>query len=73
MRSLAPVHRYLLKYKWLFLTGAVFVGLSNVFQVYAPSFIGDMIDTVQSNADSLMQTENPELEKSGFRHVLMYA
>lgn len=73
MRSLAPVHRYLLKYKWLFLTGAVFVGLSNVFQVYAPSFIGDMIDTVQSNADALMQTENPELEKSVFRQVLMYA
>lgn len=73
MRSLAPVHRYLLKYKWLFLAGALFVGLANVFQVYAPGYIGDMIDTVSSNADALVNTDDAALEKSVFRQILIYA
>ena len=73
MRSLAPVHRYLLKYKWLFITGAVFVGLANVFQVYAPGFIGDMIDTVSINADELKQNKDAALAQSVFRQLLIYA
>jgi len=53
MHVLAPVHRYLLKYKWLFLTGALFVFLANVFQVLAPRYVGAMIDSVTTNIDAI--------------------
>ncbi len=51
MQHLKSLNFYFLKYKWLFLTGTFFVALSNVFQVFAPHYIGDMIDLVEKNLD----------------------
>lgn len=73
MRTLAPVHRYLLKYKWLFLAGSLFVGLANVFQVYAPSFVGEMIDSVTENVDVLQQGDDPALARKVFNGLLLNA
>ncbi|MBK7568386.1 MAG: ABC transporter ATP-binding protein [Bacteroidetes bacterium] len=53
MQHLKSLNFYFLKYKWLFLTGTLFVALSNVFQVFAPHYIGDMIDLVEKNMDVL--------------------
>ena len=53
MQHLKSLNFYFLKYKWLFLTGTLFVALSNVFQVFAPHYICDMIDLVEKNMDVL--------------------
>ncbi len=52
MQHLKSLNFYFLKYKWLFFTGTLFVALSNVFQVFAPHYIGDMIDLVEKNMDA---------------------
>ena len=73
MNQLKSLNKYFLKYKWLFLLGAVFVALANIFQVYAPQYIGKSIDLVQTNLgdykysdnetqrDQLIRTVSPEL------------
>lgn len=48
MRQLRSINHYFIKYKWLFLTGTLFVALANVFQVFSPHYIGDMIDLVKN-------------------------
>ena len=53
MQHLKSLNIYFLKYKWLFLTGTLFVALSNVFQVYAPHYVGDMIDLVEKNLNAI--------------------
>ncbi len=53
MQHLKSLNIYFIKYKWLFLSGTLFVALANIFQVYAPHYIGDMIDLVDKNADDL--------------------
>ncbi len=58
MNQLKSLNKYFLKYKWLFLLGAVFVALANIFQVYAPQYIGRSIDLVRSNLDDYTYTEN---------------
>lgn len=73
MRALQPVHRYLIKYKWLFLTGALFVGLANLFQVIAPSYIGRMVDLVDVHKDEIIKGENKELERTVFNGLLINA
>lgn len=73
MRHLAPVHRYLLRYKWLFLAGALFVGLANVFQVYAPHYIGNMVDIVSENYDAIVGGNNEALEREVFSSLLVSA
>lgn len=73
MRHLAPVHRYLIRYKWLFLTGALFVGLANVFQVYAPHYIGNMVDIVSENYNAIIGGDNESLEREVFSSLLVSA
>ncbi len=70
MRQLRSLDKYFLQYKWLFLTGTLLVALSNVFQVFAPHYIGDMIDLVR-DADKKM----PEGEEKDtlFRGLLYFA
>ncbi len=71
MRALKSVNKYLWKYKWLFLTGTLFVGLANVFQVYAPHYIGDMIDLVTTNYDAIVSGNNNDLAENVYRSVLI--
>ena len=73
MRHLAPVHRYLIKYKWLFLAGSLFVGMANVFQVYAPHYIGDMVDTVSQNYSAIRKEGDDALKHGVFRSLLVSA
>ena len=73
MNALRPVHQYLLKYKWLFLAGTLFVGLANLFQVYAPHFIGDMIDAVAENADTVINGTDSEKASAVYRFILINA
>lgn len=73
MRALRPVHQYLLKYKWLFLAGTLFVGLANLFQVYAPHFIGDMIDAVTDNFEAVTSGSDPAKADEVYRFILINA
>jgi len=71
MRALKSVNKYLWKYKWLFLTGTLFVGLANLFQVYAPHYIGDMIDLVIANYDAIVNGSNDDLAENVYRGVMI--
>jgi ATP-binding cassette, subfamily B, multidrug efflux pump len=71
MRALKSVNKYLWRYKWLFLTGTLFVGLANLFQVYAPHYIGDMIDLVTNNYNALVNGNDKNLADEVYRGVLI--
>ena len=43
MKSLSYLNKYFIKYKWRFLLGILFIGITNVFNVYKPEFFGDAI------------------------------
>lgn len=66
MRSLQHINKYFLKYRWRFLLGIVFVGISNYFAVDAYTYARKAIDFISSNSS------NPD---KGFLidQLLMYA
>ncbi len=64
MFHLRSLNKYFFKYKWLFLLGALFVALSNIFQVFAPQYIGKSIDLVQHKlGDYDYQADASQLEQ----------
>lgn len=71
MRALKSVNKYLWRYRWLLLTGILFVGLANVFQVYAPRYIGEMIDLVTINFDAVVKQNDTTLADEVYRGVLI--
>ena len=71
MRALKSVNKYLWRYRWLLLTGILFVGLANVFQVYAPRYIGEMIDLVTINFDAVVKQNDTKLADDVYRGVLI--
>jgi ATP-binding cassette subfamily B multidrug efflux pump len=71
MRALKSVNKYLWRYRWLLLTGILFVGLANVFQVYAPRYIGEMIDLVTVNFDAVVKQNDTKLADDVYRGVLI--
>ena len=71
MRALKSVNKYLWRYRWLLLTGILFVGLANVFQVYAPRYIGEMIDLVTVNFDAVVKQNDTKLADEVYRGVLI--
>ena len=71
MRALKSVNKYLCRYRWLLLTGILFVGLANVFQVYAPRYIGEMIDLVTVNFDAVVKQNDTKLADDVYRGVLI--
>jgi ATP-binding cassette, subfamily B, multidrug efflux pump len=70
MRTLRSLNKYLWRYKWLVLSGLLFIILANLFQVYSPRFIGDMIDTVDKNKDAVLANEDKSLKNDVFAAVL---
>ena len=71
MRALRSINKYLWKYKWLLLSGTLFVGLANAFQVIAPRYIGEMIDMVDRNRDAIIGGNDTELANDVYRSVLI--
>lgn len=51
MKALAHLNKYILKYKWRFLLGIVFVTISNIFAVFAPQVIRDAFDLLATLAE----------------------
>ncbi len=49
MKHLAYLNRYILKYKWRFLLGILFVAVSNYFRVLQPKIIRHALDLVVDN------------------------
>lgn len=71
MRALRSINKYLWKYKWLLLSGTLFVGLANAFQVIAPRYIGEMIDIVDRNSDAIIGGNDAELANDVYHSVLI--
>ncbi|CAN5134198.1 ABC transporter ATP-binding protein [soil metagenome] len=47
MKHLASLNKYFLKYKWLFLSGIVFIILSNYFRILSPQVTKFVLNTVE--------------------------
>lgn len=52
MRSLQHINKYFFKYRWRFLLGIVFVGISNYFAVDAYTYARKAIDFISSNSNN---------------------
>lgn len=49
MKNLASLNKYFIKYKWRFLSGLLFVTVSNLFAVVSPVIVRNVLDHVQEN------------------------
>ena len=47
MKALKPLNQYFWKYKWYFLSGLIFIILSNYFRILAPQVTKYVINTVE--------------------------
>jgi len=56
MRPLLKLNPYFAKYRWHILLGTLFIGLSNLFAVYAPQVVREAIDLI---ADGIVQMKLP--------------
>lgn len=64
MKSLRSVNKYFIRYKWLLLSGILFVILSNIFNVAVPYLVRQVIDEVQLKATFLPAFQGNEAEHS---------
>ena len=64
LKNLRILNKYFLKYKWRFLLGTLFVGLSNFFMVLVPQEIRKALDFIITKTD-----EQQTLEGSNFADV----
>jgi len=46
MKQLASLNKYFIRYKWRFLSGILFVAISNLFAVIPPTVVRNVIDSV---------------------------
>jgi ATP-binding cassette subfamily B protein len=70
MKHLKYLNKYLIKYKWKILAGALFVLLSNIFRVWQPKVIRDAMDlvlgTVERYRENGIDTFSSELGSTLF-------
>lgn len=62
MRTLAPIHRYIWKYKRLFILGFICVTISNIMAIFTPMVVRNAIDEVAIKLNIYQLTSNPELQ-----------
>ncbi len=67
MRDLKSINKYFIKYKWRFLTGVVFVTISNLFGILPAQITRNALDVVVGNIDSVKL-----FEKMGLRSELLH-
>lgn len=70
MKSLLSINKYFIRYKWLLLSGIVFVILSNIFNVVIPYLVRQVFDEIQLKAAYLPNFRNNEAA-TGFSDNLM--
>ncbi len=77
MKELRYLNKYLRKYKWHLIWGAVFVIISNVFQILPAQMVRHSIDLVVDNVRLYRAFENTSLQQNFFevfaRGILLYA
>jgi ATP-binding cassette subfamily B multidrug efflux pump len=61
MKALWHLNKYLLKYKWLLLIGAVFVVISVIFRVFPAVFIRDSFNVIEESIQRYQSTSNFDL------------
>jgi ATP-binding cassette subfamily B protein len=69
--ALAVLNKYFLRYKWRFLSGILFVAVSNVFAVLSPGIVKDTIDQVYRNIDTYHQLLGKSEEAKTLRAYVM--
>ena len=63
MKALKHINKYFLKYKWRFLSGFVFVIVSNIFAIFPAKITRDILDKVDHTiADNVSKSPEEKLE-----------
>jgi ATP-binding cassette subfamily B multidrug efflux pump len=63
MKALKHINKYFLKYKWRFLSGFVFVIVSNIFAIFPAKITRDILDKVDHTiADNVSKSPQEKLE-----------
>ncbi len=62
MKHLAYLNKYLWKYRWRFLLGAIFVAVSNYFRVLQPRVIRNALDLVVENISLYRLTDGTQIQ-----------
>jgi ATP-binding cassette subfamily B multidrug efflux pump len=58
MKNLASLNKYFIKYKWRLLLGLLFITIANVFAVFAPVVVRNVLDLVQGNINTYHLVSN---------------
>lgn len=69
MRELKYLNKYLLKYKWHFLLGTIFVIISNIFQIIPAMLVRDAINYVVDNLNIYQSLEQSSIQQNFFSVV----
>ena len=70
LKSLLTLNHYFARYKWLLLSGILFVILSNIFNVVIPYLVRQVFDEVQLKTSFLPNFANNEAHKTYSNSVL---
>ncbi|HEX8514787.1 MAG TPA: ABC transporter ATP-binding protein [Bacteroidia bacterium] len=66
MRSLKHINKYFYKYRWRLSLGILFVSLSNLFSVYAVTYVGGAIDYIKNILI------HPEMSSDPYRELTIF-
>ncbi len=72
MKELRAVNKYLIKYKWLFILGIIFVVSSNIFGLYTPEYIRYAVDIVKENLNTYALIKGYKIEAEYKTHITHY-
>lgn len=76
MKKLATINKYFIRHKWRLISGILFVAVSNIFAVYSPKVVREVIDYVQQQIPAYRQlgseAERTVMKDHIFGQVLQY-
>lgn len=58
MKALQHLNKYFLKYKYRFVLGLIFIFISNVFGLYPPIYIGEVLNLISDSLSENSSSEN---------------
>lgn len=73
MKSLKHLNKYLIKYRWHFLPGIIFVIASNLFSVFPARAVGKAIDMLKENLTLYLSNHDENLITELGKDVLWFA
>lgn len=72
MKHLSYVNKYFIKYRWRLLAGILFIAISNVFAVYAPVVVRQVLDEASSRIADYRLVADSAIGQDLLRQILSF-